>query len=630
MMTSLIWFLACGIEILATSSDCQKAGTCNSTDGGGADEVSMLQGLRDLRASWKGRTNMMEDLDIPYGSLDKQKVDFYWPGEAFEKPSTGWSAVIILPGSGEGRKGWKWFCVKHIVPTGRFCVAGDYRKTDGDRDDDVFALVQWFHKEAGNRDVDNTKIVLGGVSLGGLSVNNVIWDLKRGKEILGRERPLIRAVMLLSGCSSSHPNRVKKAKYFPESTFICSSDTDFKVPYKHSRKVANELEKKNEHVKFVNIHGAGHSIWWSSSKVEWMNEILSFLDETVPTDSSADDDDVVNSDEDEYTDDSVGDDEVGDDDDTEEGDAEDDDANDDDDADGEYHVEDSPLYNAWAAAHVANVTTTMLDTTTPMTTTMEATTITTTTMAMTTTTTTTTTTSSPPAVESTSIEILDDLDVSYRNDNDRKVDIYWPASDDMLPPLGWHAVIILPDETGSRKDWKNFCTLHIVPSGRLCVAGDYRKDQPKKCQDDVFDLAKWFFDKADRWNVDRSKIVLGGVGLGGISINDVIWDPKKGAKLLQNDPPKLHAVMLLSGTKNGHQRKAKRAKAYPASTFICSSDTDEIYPYTWSKQLNSELTKKGKAVKFVPIPDSGHAIWESASQAEWYNEILLFLDETLT
>jgi len=284
---SLIWLLACGIEILAAVPDCQEDGTCNAADDADVDEVSMLQRVREFKASSERATQFMEELDVPYGSLDKQKVDFFWPGYEIEKPSSGWSAVIILPGQGEDRKGWKWFCTKHIVPSGRFCVTGDYRKKDGDRDDDVYELAKWFHQVANSKGVDKTKIVLGGASLGGLSVNNVIWNAGSGKELLNGKNPKIRAVMLLNGCSSSHPNKVKKAKYFPQSTFICSSDTDTKVPYKHSKSTATQLEKRDAHVKFVNIPGAGHSIWWSKYQSEWMNEIITFLDETVPTESSA-------------------------------------------------------------------------------------------------------------------------------------------------------------------------------------------------------------------------------------------------------------------------------------------------------------------------------------------------------
>jgi len=277
--------LALHLEVLVAEPACPEGEACLAADD--VDEVSMLQKRHELASSravddGAASAEFVVENDVPYGSLDQQKVDVYSPASSDLKPDAGWSAVIILPGTTGDKSGFKEFCTQTIVPSGRVCVAAMYRKSDSYRNRDVYEVADWFHKKAGDWDVDKTNIVLGGVSLGGLTINNVIWDKNLGKDLLRGSAPKIRAVLFLSGTWSSHKNKAKKAKYFPLSTFICSSDTDTQVPYKYSKDLYKELDKKGLHVKFVTIYGAGHSIWYSGYKKEGYREILAFLDETVP------------------------------------------------------------------------------------------------------------------------------------------------------------------------------------------------------------------------------------------------------------------------------------------------------------------------------------------------------------
>lgn len=221
-------------------------------------------------------------MDVAYGSYDLNKVDIFWPEDATLMPASGWTAVIILPGLGSTKETYKGFCTKYIVPSGRLCVAGDYRMDDNYRDDDVYELATWFYSNAGKWDVNPASIVLGGCSQGGLTINNVIWDGKKGKDLLGGSPPKMRAVMLLSGTWENHKRDARKADYFPLSTYICSSPTDNTVPYKGSKDLFKELEKMDQTAKFVSIEDGGHSIWFSDKKDEWYEEILLYLDETVP------------------------------------------------------------------------------------------------------------------------------------------------------------------------------------------------------------------------------------------------------------------------------------------------------------------------------------------------------------
>jgi len=226
----------------------------------------------------------LSELDVAYGDKDKHKVDVYWPTDAASKPTAGWTAVTIMPGKGATRKNWKGFCTKYIVPTGRLCVAADYRQADEYRVDDVFKFATWFYDEAPRWEVDTTKIVLGGASQAGLSLNSVIWDKKMGKELL-KSPPKVHAVMLFSGTWDGHKRRAKKAKYFPEATLIMTSDNDKTVPTKYSKNLYTELKKLTDNVKYVEIPNGGHAVWKNKPE-EWYDEIITFLEETVPVGNS--------------------------------------------------------------------------------------------------------------------------------------------------------------------------------------------------------------------------------------------------------------------------------------------------------------------------------------------------------
>jgi len=301
-MTSLLLLIAVRLGALAASQTCSEFGTCsvsvNANDEGGAvldeseddvDELSMLQRM-DARLITKSKGTRdsswyLEDVDVKYGKSDETRMDIYWPVNSEKKPSSGWTAVIILHGQGGTRKSFKGFCTNHVVPSGRLCASGSYRKTNS-RNRDTYDMAMWFHKKASKWDVDTTKIVLAGFSLGGLSINNVLWHKNYNEDILGGETPRIRAVMLLSGTGSDDPRGAQKSQYVPSATFICSSDTDTTVKYEYSQKLYKQLGKKGAPVKFVNIPGAGHSIMYSDSKEIWYREIVTFLDEldgTVPT-----------------------------------------------------------------------------------------------------------------------------------------------------------------------------------------------------------------------------------------------------------------------------------------------------------------------------------------------------------
>ena len=77
-MTSLIWLLACGIEILAAVPDCQEDGTCNAADDADVDEISMLHGFSQFRASSGSSTKASPDKCREKGGHD---------GDCCAKPS---------------------------------------------------------------------------------------------------------------------------------------------------------------------------------------------------------------------------------------------------------------------------------------------------------------------------------------------------------------------------------------------------------------------------------------------------------------------------------------------------------------------------------------------------------------
>jgi len=227
-------------------------------------------------------TGSCMDLDVPYGRKDENKVDIYWPSDATRKPTPGWSAVIIVPGHDSKRKYWAAFCTKHIAPSGRLCAVSGYRVDDEHRADDVYKMIAWFSRRAGDWNVDKTRVVVAGLSVGGIAINDVIWDPERGKDLLDGVAPKVRAVMLLSATKERHPQLAANALYWPPATFICSSDTDDFAPYVHSQRLQQALQRLGKPVKFVTIPDSGHAIWFSAHRSQWYAEVMSFLDEEIP------------------------------------------------------------------------------------------------------------------------------------------------------------------------------------------------------------------------------------------------------------------------------------------------------------------------------------------------------------
>lgn len=218
--------------------------------------------------------------------------------------------------------------------------------------------------------------------------------------------------------------------------------------------------------------------------------------------------------------------------------------------------------------------------------------------------------------------------VPYGEDPENTVDIYWPADEGLRLPDGWAAVIMLPGKDDNKSMWQELCTDYVVPTGRVCVAVDYRKDP--RADRDVFAMVEWFYESAYVYAVDPANIILGGVSKGGLTINHLIWGRRHWSKgLLGGRSPKIKAVMLLSGTRADDVEAASKAGFFPASTYICSSDTDDVIPYAWSVAMYTQLLSAGEQVKFVNIPRAGHTIWYSKKKYKWYDELMIFVNETV-
>jgi len=228
-------------------------------------------------------TTVVAERDVRYADDDDvQMMDLYWPGDSSLMPSGGWSAVIMVPSKKRWKSDWATFCTDFIVPTGRLCVAADYRKEDDVREQDVFELSSWLHRNAARWNVNRENIVLAGESVGGSTVNRVLWHSKFGKELLRGSTPKVKAAMLLSGTWENHSRQAKKASYFPQSTYICGSEADTTFLWKWAKNLATELRAHGQSVKLVNFQDAGHDIWNSDQRAAWMDAIVAFLDETVP------------------------------------------------------------------------------------------------------------------------------------------------------------------------------------------------------------------------------------------------------------------------------------------------------------------------------------------------------------
>jgi len=213
-------------------------------------ETDNESAMQVQQSATSGENWWNQDLGVAYGSGKFQKVDVYWPKR--EKTEGGWSAVIMMHGKGEnsGPHTFAGFCKNLIVAKHGFCFSGGYDQRDGKREKDIYALTKWVYEEAakGKREINKEKIVLAGYSLGGLTINNILWDKKMGKDLLQGDPPKVSAVMLFAGASSPHANKAKKAKYWPKSTLIMSSpcDPNKGTLYKYSDKLKKALDAEEQ------------------------------------------------------------------------------------------------------------------------------------------------------------------------------------------------------------------------------------------------------------------------------------------------------------------------------------------------------------------------------------------------
>jgi dienelactone hydrolase len=262
---------------------------------GEEQQVKELKEEQQSKTGGQGPAWWNEHKNVPYGKDPSQQIDVYWPKNK-NKPEGGWSVVLMLHGKSMKRENFKGFCKDLVVPTGRLCVVGGYRRKDTERVEDTYKLIEWFHKEAkdpnsrvlevdSNTNVNPENIVLAGYSLGGLNINKVIWDKKMGEKVLGGKSPMVRAVMFFAGVASGHDRQAQKAPNCPESTLIMSSPSDTTVPFKFSKKLSGVLNKKCEgkEVKFVELDEiCNHQPFRKECQGTSYEEVKAFLDRCVP------------------------------------------------------------------------------------------------------------------------------------------------------------------------------------------------------------------------------------------------------------------------------------------------------------------------------------------------------------
>lgn len=266
-----------------------------------ASRVSLLASLACFAAKFQGCRALMqagsafqvdargvarkihnEETGVSYGDDVANMADVYWPADPSLRPDGGWSAVIMLPAFGDNRTVWRHLCVDHVVPSGRLCVAGDFRQVGPGGVQDVYNLAVWLGANAANYSVNASNIIVGGTGVAGLRVNDVIWDPRMGHDLLGGGTPKVKAAMLLSGASDDDADRASKAEFFPSSTYICHSDNDPLIPYEYSVALYDTLVLMGEHAKLVNISNSSHFIWHSENRGAWYDELMTFVEETVP------------------------------------------------------------------------------------------------------------------------------------------------------------------------------------------------------------------------------------------------------------------------------------------------------------------------------------------------------------
>jgi len=261
-------------------------GSCHETSHS-TDDIELIQvgqSAMQVQSATSGEDWWNEDLGVAYGSGKFQKVDLYWPKR--EKTEGGWSAVIMMHGKGakSGPHTFAGFCKNLIVPNHGYCFSGGYDQTNGKREKDIYALTKWVYQEAAKREINKAKIVLAGYSLGGLTINNILWDKNMGKELLQGDPPKVRAVMLFAGASTPHERAAKKkAKYWPKSTLIVSSpgDKNKGTLYKYSKKLHQALDAKKQQSTLETLDDTcGHSVFKGGPcKDQSWAAVTTFLDE---------------------------------------------------------------------------------------------------------------------------------------------------------------------------------------------------------------------------------------------------------------------------------------------------------------------------------------------------------------
>jgi acetyl esterase/lipase len=195
-----------------------------------------------------------------------------------------------------------------------------------------------------------------------------------------------------------------------------------------------------------------------------------------------------------------------------------------------------------------------------------------------------------------------------------RLDLYTPAGDSEInrPVIIWiHGGGFTP---GNNRTQSYIVTLseEFAKRGYVCIAPDYRvRDNPEDdwagtindAIDDIMLATDWIRENCDAYNIDKSRIIVGGGSAGGETAVNFCFKDSDGSSVW--DRSGILGLIDLWGSP-AEEFILSAVDSSDPPTLIIHGTEDEVVPYENSVWLKSELDKNNVECELVPLDGSGH------------------------
>lgn len=206
-------------------------------------------------ANFEGKTEkLLLDVYSPEGDVQAERPVILWiHGGGFRYGNDKSQGYIVKMATEFAKRGYVGVSINYRV---RNNPRDDKTGTMSDALEDAMLALDWIRNNAVKLKIDQSKIIVGGGSAGGMLAVNLCYKDNTVSEKWDKSG-IVGLVNLWGSPDDSYT--VSKVDPKDPPTIIVHGTADELVPYANSERLANELKRNNVKHELVTIPGAGHT-----------------------------------------------------------------------------------------------------------------------------------------------------------------------------------------------------------------------------------------------------------------------------------------------------------------------------------------------------------------------------------